>query len=734
MTNPQRRYFGSRTLDGVSGPLRYSLGVADLLAGLNPPQREAVLHGDGPLLVLAGAGSGKTRVLTHRIAHLIGERGVSPHEIIAITFTNKAAGEMRERLEALVGPQVRAIWAATFHSACVRILRRDAPDVGYERSFTIFDAADQQRLMRRCYEDEDIDPKRVPPRALLGRISDAKNQLKGPDEMDIDSFGDEIVVRLYRRYQDRLRANQAMDFDDLLMLTVQLLEGNAAVRERYQSRFTHVLVDEYQDTNHAQYRLVRVLGEPQRNVMVVGDDDQGIYSWRGADVGNILDFERDYPDASVIALEQNYRSTGTILRAANAVVSRNRKRHPKALWTDAGDGDPIALIECRDEREEARVVVGEVNRAVDDGASLADIAVFYRTNAQSRAIEDMLVRAAIPYQIVGGPRFYERAEVKDLLAYLRVATNPADEISFTRMVTTPKRGLGPGAVSKLAAYASQNGVPLTDALADVDRVEGLQSAQRKSFRSLAALIGDVRSAARAGVSVDRLVEDVLERSGMRTALAVENTIESQGRLENLEELVRVGAEYDSRADEPSLGGFLEEIALYADADALDTGSGRVTLMTIHNAKGLEYERVVIVGLEEGLFPHQRSETPEQLEEERRLFYVGVTRARTRLVLCHARSRSFFGGRDWRIPSRFLAEIPPDCLDGGGVPSRPVSADAADVVPGLTTGDEVVHATFGEGVVTGIEQGGELVLVRFMRDGSERRLIAGAAPMRKVAAG
>ncbi len=718
----------------MSGRLRYAHWVADLLAGLNPPQRDAVLHGDGPLLVLAGAGSGKTRVLTHRIAHLIGDRGVSPHEIIAITFTNKAAGEMRERLEQLVGPQVRAIWAATFHSACVRILRRDSPAVGYERSFAIFDAADQQRLLRRCYEDENLDQKRVPPRAVLGRISDAKNRLQGPDELDIDSFGDEIVVRLYRRYQDRLRANQAMDFDDLLMLTVQLLEGDAEVRERYQQRFRHVLVDEYQDTNHAQYRLVRVLGEPQRNVMVVGDDDQGIYSWRGADVGNILDFERDYPDATVVALEQNYRSTGTILRAANAVVSRNRHRHPKSLWTDAGDGELISLVECRDEREEARVVIGEVSRTVDDGGSLSDVAVFYRTNAQSRAIEDMLVRSAIPYQIVGGPRFYERAEVKDLLAYLRVAANPSDEVSFTRMVATPKRGLGPGAVAKLAAFAGDNGLPLTDALADVERVEGLQHGQRQAFGVLAALIADVRNAARAGVGVDRIVEDVLERSGLRAALAAENSIEAQGRLENLEELVRVGAEYEGRADEPSLEGFLEEIALYADADAVDTGSGKVTLMTIHNAKGLEFERVVIVGLEEGLFPHQRSETPDQLDEERRLFYVGITRARRRLTLTHARSRSFFGGRDWRIPSRFLAEVPPQCLEGGGVPAQPTRADAADIVPGLSTGDEVVHATFGEGVVTGIEQGGELVLVRFTRDGSERRLIAGAAPMRKVAAG
>ncbi len=719
---------------GASGGARtlsYAPWVADLLAGLNPPQRAAVVHDGTPLLVLAGAGSGKTRVLTHRIAHLI-EQGVAPSAILAITFTNKAANEMRERLEGLVGPKVRAIWAATFHSACVRILRRDAAHVGYERSFAIYDAADQARLLRRCYEDESIDSKRLDPRGVLGAISDAKNKLLAPQDLDIGSFNDEMVVRLYRRYQERLRANQAMDFDDLLMLTVQLLEGDAEVREHYQQRFQHVLVDEYQDTNHAQYRLVRVLGEPQRNVMVVGDDDQGIYSWRGADVANILDFERDYPDAEIVALEQNYRSTGTILKAANAVVQRNRKRHHKTLWTAEGDGEPIEIVECRDEREEARVVVGEAQRLVDDGGSLSDIAVFYRTNAQSRALEDMLVRSAIPYQVIGGPKFYERAEVKDLLAYLRVAANPADEVSFGRMVTTPKRGLGPGAVSKLAASAAENGVPLTDALDDLDRVTGLQAAQRRGFGEIARLIVDIREHARAGVGVDRIVDLALEASGLRGLLVADGSMEAQGRLENLEELVRVGAEYEARTEEPSLSGFLEEIALYADADAVETGAGRLTLMTIHNAKGLEFDHVVIIGMEEGLFPHQRSETPEQVEEERRLCYVGLTRARRRLVLTHARTRSFFGGRDWRLPSRFLAEIPPECVSGGGSSHRPVDADSADVVPGLATGDEVVHATFGEGIVTGIEQGGELVMVRFVNDGRERRLIAGAAPMRKVA--
>jgi DNA helicase II / ATP-dependent DNA helicase PcrA len=714
--------------------------VSDLLDGLNPPQREAVLHEEGPLLVLAGAGSGKTRVLTHRIARLVGERGVPPQAVLAITFTNKAAGEMRERLERLVGPTVRAIWAATFHSACVRILRREADAVGYDRDFSIFDDADQQRLLRLCYEDEGLDPKRMAPRAVLGRISDAKSRLLEPDDLarEAASFGDEQVVRLYRRYQDRLRANRAMDFDDILMLAVQLLEADRDVRERYQRRFEHVLVDEYQDTNHAQYRLVRVLGEPQRNVMVVGDDDQGIYSWRGADVNNILDFERDYPDAKVVALEQNYRSTGTILSAANAVVARNRRRHPKRLWTDRDGGEPIAVVDCRDERDEARVVGGLVQQAVDAGEPLSEIAVFYRTNAQSRAIEDLLVRAGHPYQVVGGPRFYERAEVKDLLAYLRVVVNPADQVSFTRMAGAPKRGIGPGCIARLADVAAVQAMPIADVAADADLVPGLQPAQRVSLARLSALLAALRAAADAGAPVERIVEDALEGSGLRAALVAERTIEAQGRLENLEELVDTAADYGSRAEQPTLAGFLEEIALYADADALDENAGRVTLMTIHNAKGLEFDTVAIVGLEEGLFPHQRSETPEAVEEERRLFYVGVTRARKRLVLTHADTRAHHGGRDWRLPSRFLAEIPPETVMGvrstppGQAGPRP--AIAAQVVPGLATGDSVVHATFGEGVITGVEQGGELVLVRFARDGAERRLIAAAAPMRKVAAG
>jgi DNA helicase II / ATP-dependent DNA helicase PcrA len=710
--------------------------VTDLLDGLNPPQREAVLHGEGPLLVLAGAGSGKTRALTHRVARLIGEGDVDPHEVLAITFTNKAAGEMRDRIARLVGPRARAIWACTFHSACVRILRREAEAAGYARDFSIYDADDQLRLIRRCLVEDEVDPKRVSPKMVQARISDAKSRLQGPEDLQAASFQDEIVARGYRRYQDSLRANGAMDFDDLLMVTAQLLEGDAAVRERWQTRFRHVLVDEYQDTNHAQYRLVRAIGEPQRNVVAVGDDDQGIYSWRGADVRNILDFERDYPDARVVALEQNYRSTGMILRAANAVVSHNPHRHPKRLWTALGDGDPILATSCRDEHEEARVVASEIDRAVGRGLSLSEIAVFYRTNAQSRSIEDQLVRRGVAYVVVGGPRFYERAEIRDLLAYLRVVANPVDGVSLARMLGAPKRGIGPGAIAKLEAAAAARDIPVAGALAIPDEVPGLQPGQRATLAEIGRLLEDVRTHVAAGTPLDRVVETVIERSGLRDAYVREGTFEAQGRVENLEEMVRVAAEYEATDGEPTLAGFLEGIALQADADLVDESSGAVTLMTIHNAKGLEFDTVLITGLEEGLFPHVRSDTPETLEEERRLFYVGLTRARRTLVVTHAESRAMHGGRDYRLPSRFLSEIPADCLTEPAGARRAQPAFAAvggggGGRPSLETGDNVLHATFGEGVVTAIESGGDLVRVRFAQDGAERRLMAGAAPMRKV---
>ena len=710
--------------------------MADLLDDLNPPQRDAVLHTDGPLLVLAGAGSGKTRVLTYRIAHLIRDRDVAPWSIIAITFTNKAAAEMRERIALLVGPVARDIWASTFHAACVRILRREADAAGYRRDFAIYDADDQLRLMRACYADEEVDPKRFSPRNVLTRISDAKNRLVDAEGFleEATGFGDEVIARLYRRYSARLLAAGAMDFDDLLMVTTRLLESDAEVRERYQTRFAYVLVDEYQDTNHAQYRLVRLLAEPQRNICAVGDDDQGIYSWRGADVRNILDFERDYPDAYVVALEQNYRSSGTILRAANAVVARNRGRRPKELWTDRGDGEPLRILGCRDEHDEARHVLAEIERAQAAGTSLDQIAVFYRTNAQSRSIEDQLVRGRVAYTVVGGPRFYERAEVRDALAYLRVAANPADEIAVARLLGVPKRGLGPGSLLKLAGYAAAHGFAVGDAIAEADAIPGLTTAQRTALARTASLLAELASAEAAGMPLSGLVAMAIDRSGLRAALMAEGTLEAQARVENLDELENVAAEYESVDGEPTLLGFLEEVALQSDADLVDQSHGQVTLMTVHNAKGLEFDVVLMTGMEEGIFPHARADDPDSLEEERRLCYVGMTRARQRLLLTHAETRAIHGGREYRLPSRFLTEIPQDAVSvREGAPVRAAFAGASQqraVVP-LEAGDTVMHQTFGEGVVTGVESRGSLVRVRFNRDGTERRLMAGAAPMRKV---
>jgi len=710
--------------------------LANLLDDLNPPQRDAVVHTNGPLLVLAGAGSGKTRVLTYRIAHLIDECGVPPWAILAITFTNKAAAEMRERISQLVGPSAREIWASTFHSACVRILRREAAAAGYRAGFAIYDADDQLRLMRACFSDEEIDPKRISPRSVLARISDAKNRLVDAEEFfeEADGFGDEIVARLYRRYSGRLHAAGAMDFDDLLMVTTRLLESDAEVRERYQTRFSYVLVDEYQDTNHAQYRLVRVLAEPQRNICAVGDDDQGIYSWRGADVRNILDFERDYPDAYVVALEQNYRSSGTILRAANAVVARNRGRRPKELWTDRGDGEPLRVMACRDEHDEARTVLAEIERARAAGTSLSQVAVFYRTNAQSRSIEDQLVRGRVAYTVVGGPRFYERAEVRDVMAYLRAAANPTDEIAVARLLGAPKRGLGPGCFGKLVACAQTHGFAIGDAIGQAELITGLNQLQRGALARTATLLGELQQAESAGLPLNALVVTAIDRSGLKSALIAEATLDAQGRIENLDELENVAAEYQATALEPSLVGFLEEVALQSDADLVDQEHGQVTLMTVHNAKGLEFEVVVMTGMEEGIFPHARSDDPDSLEEERRLCYVGMTRAKQRLVLTHAETRAIHGSREYRLPSRFLSEIPRDAIHAlEGAPLREAFAGSVQrsaVVP-LEAGDTVLHATFGEGVVTGVESRGTLVRVRFNRDGTERRLMAGAAPMRKV---
>ena len=709
----------------------------EYLADLNPAQREAVLTTEGPLLVIAGAGSGKTRVLTYRVAHLISACGVHPNEILAITFTNKAAGEMRDRLEGLLGNVARAIWILTFHAACGRILRREAARLGYKSNFSIYDQADQVRLTKQCLEDLDRDPKRFVPRGIHAQISNAKNQLIGPDEYlsRVESFYDQTVADVYRLYQKRLHDSNAMDFDDLLMLTVEVLERFPEALERWQKAFRYVLVDEYQDTNHAQYRLLQLIAGKHRNLMVVGDPDQSIYAFRGADIRNILEFERDFPETRVIPLEQNYRSTNTILNAANAVIANNRERKEKNLWSELGEGLPVHAIEVEDEHAEARFVAAEIAALVEEGYSAEEVAVFYRTNAQSRVLEDVLVRQGIAYQVIGGPRFYERAEIKDLVAYLQVLDNPFDAAALLRIANRPRRGIGDASMSRLRAYADGHGMSLFESLAYPEEA-GIGAAPLKNVSALRTVLVSLQAAAQ-DLPVPELIEAVLARSGYAEALEAERTIEAQGRLENLHELVGVGREYLQQAQEPSLSGFLQEISLYSDQDAIRGEQSLVTLMTIHNAKGLEFKAVFVIGMEEGIFPHMRSIEEQGVEEERRLAYVGMTRAEERLVLTHATSRSLWGSRTFNLPSRFLDELP-----GEGVVVerlRPASWSgygARDVtprehVPALATGDSVRHGTLGEGVVVRIEPGG-VVTVRFADDGAERRLMLEYAPLEKIA--
>jgi ATP-dependent DNA helicase UvrD/PcrA len=706
------------------------------LADLNPAQQEAVLTTEGPLLVIAGAGSGKTRVLTHRVAHLIAACGVKPNEILAITFTNKAAGEMRERLEVLLGTVARAIWILTFHAACGRILRREAPRLGYKSNFTIYDQADQVRLVKQCLEELERDPKRFVPRGIHAQISNAKNQLIGPAEYAsrVESFYDQTVAEVYELYQRRLHASNAMDFDDLLMLTVEVLERFPEALARWRKAFRYVLVDEYQDTNHAQYRLLQLLAGEHRNLMAVGDPDQSIFGWRGANIGNILEFEQEFKGTHTIALEQNYRSTNTILRAANAVIANNRERKEKNLWSELGEGLPVHALEVEDEHAEARFVAAEIAGLVEEGYSADEVAVFYRTNAQSRVLEDVLVRQGVAYQVIGGPRFYERAEIKDLIAYLQVVDNPFDGVSLLRIANRPRRGIGDATLSRLQTYADGRGMPLFEALAYPEEA-GVGAAPLKNVSALRTMLISLQSAAQE-LTVPELIEAVLERSGYLESLEAERTIESLGRIENLQELVGVGREYLQQAAEPSLSGFLQEISLYSDQDAIRGQESLVTLMTIHNAKGLEFRAVFVIGMEEGIFPHVRSIEEQGVEEERRLAYVGMTRARERLVLTHATSRSLWGNRAFNLPSRFLDELPeegvvrerlrPASWTGYGAPVHP-----REDIPALATGDSVRHGTMGEGVVVQVEPGG-VVTVRFADDGVERRLMLEYAPLEKIA--
>jgi DNA helicase-2/ATP-dependent DNA helicase PcrA len=708
------------------------------LADLNEAQREAVLATEGPLLVIAGAGSGKTRVLTHRVAHLIAACGVKPNEILAITFTNKAAGEMRERLENLLGGTARSIWILTFHAACGRILRREAPRLGYRSNFTIYDQADQVRLVKACLDELERDPKRFVPRGIHAQISNAKNQLVGPDEyaQRVASFYDQTVADVYGIYQRRLLGSNAVDFDDLLMLTVEVLERFPEARERWQKAFRYVLVDEYQDTNHAQYRLLQLLAEKHRNLCAVGDPDQSIYAFRGADIRNILEFERDFGDTRTIALEQNYRSTNTILRAANHVITQNRERKEKNLWSELGEGEPVQVLEVEDEHSEARFVAAEVASLIDDGYSGRDVAVFYRTNAQSRVLEDVLVRQGIPYQVIGGPRFYERAEIKDAVAYLQVIDNPADAVSLQRVANRPRRGIGDTTLARLGVWADANAAPLFDALGNAEAA-GLGTAQARAVSALRTLLQSLQAQAQE-LSVPDLIERVLEQSGYLESLEAERTIEARGRIENLKELVGVAREYVEQTADPSLSQFLQEISLHSDQDALREEQSLVTLMTLHNAKGLEFGAVFLIGMEEGIFPHSRSIEEQGIEEERRLCYVGMTRAKQRLTLTHAAVRALYGNRSYNLPSRFVDELPeegvvrerlrPASWTSYGTPAR--SVEPRSELPALATGDSVRHGTMGEGVVTGVEPGG-IVVVRFA-DGGERRLMLEYAPLEKIA--
>ncbi|MGH2978382.1 MAG: ATP-dependent helicase, partial [Solirubrobacterales bacterium] len=653
-----------------AGAHRDAAGAEQLLEGLNPPQREAVTHGTGPLLVLAGAGSGKTRVLTHRIAHLVATGAAQPSEILAITFTNKAAQEMRDRVESLVGRMVRVMWVMTFHSACARILRTEAERLGYTKRFSIYDDADSVRLVRRCLDELSVDPKRFAPRAIKSQISRAKNQLEDATgyRERVSSFFEQTAADVYELYEKRIHEMNAVDFDDLLFRTVNLLELFEDVAERYRQAFRWLLVDEYQDTNHAQYRLLQLLAGEERNVCVVGDDDQSIYSFRGADINNILDFERDFPGAHVVKLEQNYRSTQTILSVANAVVANNEGRKPKELWSECGTGDPVRVAELEDEHAEARYVASEIERLADEGTARGEIAIFYRTNAQSRVLEDTLVRANVAYQVIGGTKFYERAEIKDALAYLTLLTNPADSVSFARVVNTPRRGIGQTTVSRVLAHANTMGEPVMEIAAVPEMVPGLGPAAVKALDRFASIVERLRELTEHS-SVGDLLESLLQETGYVEALEAERTIEAQGRVENLQELVGVAREFDANWEGerglPGLAEFLQQLSLYSEQDALRDGESTVTLMTLHNAKGLEYPVVFMIGCEEGVFPHARSIDEGNLEEERRLCYVGITRAERHLHLTYARTRSLFGSRSYNMPSRFLDELPAELIEGEG---------------------------------------------------------------------
>ena len=730
---------------------------AALLEGLNPQQRAAVLHQGGPLLIVAGAGSGKTRVLTHRIAWLLAEREVHPGQVLAITFTNKAAGEMKERVANLVGPRAKAMWVSTFHSACVRIIRAEGKRLGFTSSYSIYDADDTRRMMTTVCRDLDLDPKRFTPRAVAAQVSNLKNELIDFEtaKEQASNHIEKTIAEAYGLYQDRLRRANALDFDDLIMTTVTLLQLFPEVAEHYRRRFRHVLVDEYQDTNHAQYVLVKELvgsSEQQAELCVVGDADQSIYAFRGATIRNILQFEADYPDATVVLLEQNYRSTQTILNAANAVIAKNPDRKPKRLWSEAGDGERIVGYAADNEHDEAAWVAGEIERLSKDTSHRpCDVAVFYRTNAQSRVFEEVFIRIGLPYKVVGGVRFYERREVRDALAYLKVIVNPADTVSLRRIVNVPKRGIGERAEATLDAYAERERITFWEAMQHAEDVPALATRSLNAVQEFVTLAEELMAIAAGDASPGDVLEAVLDKSGLVAELQNSPDIQEQGRVDNLEELVSVAREFEEFRPDGSLADFLEQVSLVADADEVpdaDEGGGVVTLMTLHTAKGLEFPVVFLTGLEDGVFPHMRSiGDPKELEEERRLAYVGITRAEQRLYLSRAIVRAAWGAPSYNPPSRFLDDIPAELVTWTGSTDESAAKRAADRAisrgrvagPGLrpilqlAPGDRVTHDAFGMGRVVAVRGQAETAEaeVDFGSEVGSKRLLLRYAPLVKI---
>ena len=771
---------------------------------LNGPQREAVECTEGPLLVLAGAGSGKTRVLTYRIAHLIDDLGAAPWEILAITFTNKAAAEMRERLGALVGPRSRGMWVSTFHSMCVRILRADAERLGFTRNFTIYDTDDQKRLYKEIMAELDIDPKRFPVNSLMNRISMAKNELIVPGDFEqqaADPVG-KVAARVYTRLQERLKAANAFDFDDLLLYAYLLLKHHDDVLSAYQERFRYIMVDEYQDTNHAQYAICGLLAAKYRNLMVVGDDDQSIYSWRGADIRNILEFEQDYPDATTVKLEQNYRSVGNVLAAANAVIANNQNRKAKKLFTDAEDGDKIQVYMASDERDEGRWIAGEIEKRHGAGMSYNQMAVFYRTNAQSRMLEDMLLRAGVPYRIVGGTRFFDRAEIRDVMAYLTLVVNPADDIAAKRVINVPRRGIGKATIERIEQFAAEMGMPFLEAAELAIADPELRASVRKSVAEFVQLIKDAQSYEG---ELRNVVQAIIDKSGLIAALEAEGTDEARGRVENIQEFLSVANEFaethtedDAEYEAPtagegqdaegkppvrvlrgdSLADFIEWVRLRTDLDTMTEDGRAVTLMTVHSSKGLEFDCVFVAGMEETLFPHMNSVNDAAgIEEERRLAYVAITRARKKLYLTCASQRQIFGQTSANPVSRFIHEIPSELRQTTGVGSagfsgtgwekrgsrRGISGSGSEAGGGrvfgrssasgshgrsaererasrdigkkdaakmtFAAGDMVDHKTFGRGKVTKVD--GDTLYVKFAKSGQTKKLLKDYAPIVKI---